>query len=63
MRDIPRIVTGLVLLLLGLYICFGYFSQTVMLIFGVIIAIIGIVILLNKNENTIEQVKTGRNRK
>lgn len=60
MKDFPRIITGLALLLIGLYICFSNFLQLVVLIFGIIVAIIGIVILLNKKENAIEQVKTRR---
>ncbi|MGA2130146.1 MAG: hypothetical protein ABSG05_00825 [Candidatus Pacearchaeota archaeon] len=57
MTDFPRIITGLVLLFFGLYICFVYFSQLIVLIFGIIVAIIGIVILLNKKENKIEEVR------
>jgi len=59
MKDIPRIITGAVLILIGigLSILPLFTEQWVSLISGIPILIIGIVILLNKHENKIEQVK------
>lgn len=60
MQDIPRFITGILMVVIGLILIivplFTNF-QLNLLIFGIIIFIIGAVILLNKYENEIEKVK------
>jgi hypothetical protein len=60
MGDIPRIITGIFLSLLGiilgstfLFVKEGYFY----LILGIPSLIIGIIILFNKKENKIEEIR------
>jgi uncharacterized membrane protein HdeD (DUF308 family) len=59
MNDIPRIITGAVLVLIGIGLCSLplFTEQWFSLISGIPILIVGIVILLNKHENKIEEVR------
>lgn len=60
MVDYPRIITGLIFLLLGFFLIFLTISSNQnygSMIIGAFCLIIGIVILLNKKENKIEEVK------
>ena len=59
MADIPRIITGIFLVLLGFFLSLLplFTNQWVSLISGIPILIIGIVILFNKRENKIEEVR------
>ena len=53
-----RIGTGIVVILFGLWLLIVSFGKGIgVLIPGVVVLIIGIVILLNKNEDTIEEIK------
>lgn len=60
MQDIPRLVTGILMAIIGaILIIVPLFTnfQMNLLVFGAVIFIIGVVILLNKYENEIEKVK------
>lgn len=59
MNDIPRIITGTVLTLMGIGLCALpiFISQWFSLIYGIPLLIIGLVILFNKHENRIEAVR------
>lgn len=58
MRDLPRILTGFFLILLGTFLCFFPFlvnNGYGLLILGIPCYIVGIVILVNKKEKKTEQ--------
>jgi hypothetical protein len=61
MKDIPRIITGVIIILIGLGLAIGALfietSRIYLLIESVPALIIGIVILFNRKENEIEKVK------
>jgi membrane-bound ClpP family serine protease len=61
MKDIPRIITGVLLILLGLGLVFtillGGDNYIVLSGLSLISLIIGIVILSNKKENKIEEIR------
>ncbi|MFZ1970568.1 MAG: hypothetical protein WAU65_00050 [Candidatus Nanoarchaeia archaeon] len=59
MKDIPRIITGILLILSGLGLVIVILSDGNYVLSGasLILLIIGIVILSNKKENKIEEVK------
>lgn len=52
-----RMSTGIIMILLGLVLIgVSFFTSFIFLIYGIPILIIGIVILLNKKEDVIEQI-------
>ena len=66
--DIGRIITGVILILIGIVlILIPFFVSSkvsfVSWIYGIPILIIGIFILCNKKENDIELIKSGRKNK
>lgn len=63
MKDIPRIITGILLILLGLGLIFVILSSgnyTLLSALSLVFIIIGIVILSNKKENKIEEIKRNK---
>jgi len=64
MNTISRIVTGIIAILLGLFLIIFYLSEDFfVLVYGVPLIIIGIFILLNKKEDHIEEIKSKRGKK
>ena len=66
--NISRLITGLIMIIGGFALIVTYFLLEknvgwVMLIYGVPIFIIGIVILLNKKEDKIEEIKSSGGKK
>ena len=58
MMSISRLIVGLLFILFGIaLIILSFFTHWLMLIYGIPLLIIGIVLLLNKNEDKIEQRK------
>ncbi len=58
MNLISRTITGIVMMIMGaLLIIFAFFEIWFILIYGIPLFIIGIVILLNKKEDIIEEIK------
>ena len=58
MNTLSRTITGGVMILGGLIlICVAFFKVIWVLIYGIPILIIGLVILFNKREDKIEQIK------
>ena len=61
MKDIPRIITGTILALGGFfllfYILFMHGDPVTFGGLGAILLIIGVIILFNKHENKIEEIK------
>jgi membrane-bound ClpP family serine protease len=60
MKDIPRIITGILLILIGLGLVIAILSGGDYISLGGLSAIsliIGITILLNKKENKIEEIR------
>ena len=59
MKDIPGIITGILLILLGLALVFDILltGNYILSGLGAISLIVGIVILLNKKENKIEEIR------
>jgi len=58
MNTLSRTITGGVMILVGLIlICVAFFKVIWVLIYGIPILIIGLVILFNKREDKIEQIK------
>ena len=64
MNLISRTITGLIIIVVGLMVIgISFFMSFAILIYGLPILIIGIVILLNKSEDKIEQIKKIKGRK
>jgi predicted membrane protein len=62
--SISRLIIGLLLLFAGIFfIILGIFTVWWMIFYGIPLMIIGIVILLNKNEDKIEQRKDLKEKK
>ena len=60
MKPLRRVITGVVLDLIGLGIIVGgFFSSGIIagIIYGVVFLVLGTYILLNKKEDSIEQIK------
>ena len=60
MKDTSRIITGILLILFGSGLCavFLFISEDYSyLILGIILLIFGIIILVNKKEDKIEEIK------
>lgn len=59
MNTVSRTITGMVLIVLGLVlVSISFLLKFVTLIYGVPLLIIGLFILLNKKEDTIEEIKS-----
>ena len=57
--DLSRIITGIVMIVLGLILIgVSYFVKFISLIWGIPLVILGIFILLNKKEDKIEEIKS-----
>lgn len=64
MNKTSRTITGITMILLGLVLTVvAFFEAFFILIYGVPLLIVGIVILLNKKEDEIEQIKSRRRSK
>ena len=62
MNTISRTITGVLAILLGLFlIIFSIFKESWSLIYGIPIFIIGIFIFFNKKEDNIEKIKGRKN--
>jgi len=65
--NISRLITGLVMIIGGLFLIIWSFfikeASWVALIYGIPILIIGIFILLNKKEDKIEEIKSSGGKK
>ncbi len=61
---ISRLISGLLFLGTGIFlIIFSFFSVWFMVIYGIILILLGLFILVNKNEDKIEKRKDLRERK
>ena len=61
---LSRTITGILIILFGLILIFiSFFNSFIILIYAIPIFIIGIFILLNKNEDKIEKIKMKGGRK
>lgn len=64
MNIISRTITGFILIILGIgLIILSFFESFFILIYGISSFIVGIVILLNKKEDDIEEIKLKRRKK
>lgn len=64
MNTISRTITGILAMLLGLFlIILSIFKELWLLIYGIPIFIIGIFIFFNKREDDIEEIKGRKNKK
>jgi len=66
MNTISRTLTGILMIILGLFlIVISFFNAYFILIYGIPIFIIGIFIFFNKKEDDIEEIKFkgGKNKK
>jgi|TARA_B100001971_G_scaffold196795_1_gene204923 CDP-diglyceride synthetase len=64
MNFISRTITGGVMIFVGLVlIIVSFFISFAFLIYSIVILIIGTIILLNKNEDRIEKIKSRRSKK
>jgi membrane-bound ClpP family serine protease len=61
MNIISRTITGIIMIILGLFLIgFSFFETYWILIYGIPIFIIGILIFFNKKEDKIERIKFKR---
>lgn len=59
-----RIVTGVVVIIVGLVLVyFGFQEAKFLAIYGIGISIVGIVIIFNKHEDEIEEIKNDKEQK
>ena len=63
MNTLSRTITGIVGIVLGLVLTGVGFFQWVDLIYGIPLLILGILLLLNKNEDNIEGIKSSGGKK
>jgi len=63
MNTQSRIITGIIGISLGLILIVVGFFESFVLIYGIPIFIIGIFILLNKGEDDIEKIRSGKSLK
>jgi hypothetical protein len=63
MNTLSRTITGIVGIVLGLVLTGVGFFQWVALIYGIPLLILGILLLLNKNEDNIEGIKSSGGKK
>ena len=62
MNLLSRTITGIITIIIGLFLIVTCFSKSILLIYGIALFIIGIFILFNKKEDDIEKIKTKSNR-
>ena len=61
MNAVSRTITGIVTIILGIYlIVISFLEEYWILIYGIPIFIVGIFILFNKKEDQIEKIKGGK---
>ena len=58
MNLLSRTITGTITIVIGLFLIITCFSKSILLIYGLVLFIIGIIILFNKKEDDIEKIKT-----
>lgn len=63
MNTISRTITGIVAIILGLFLTIMGIFIYVTLFYGIPILIVGFFILFNKKEDVIEKIKTGGRKK
>jgi len=60
MNTLSRTTTGILTIILGIYLIIRGFFEYFILFYGIPILIIGIFILFNKKEDNIEKIKGGK---
>ena len=64
MNTLSRTITGIIIIIAGLVLVgVSFFTSFFILIYGLPVLIIGIIILLNKKEDKIEEIKNLKRRK
>ena len=58
MNTLSRTITGIVAIILGIFIIMSIEEPIIILVYGIPILILGIFILFNKKEDDIEKIKT-----